>query len=185
MRPHDLICLRRWKQFLWIIWSKKCSLRSKCINQLKSVLVNGAWSNFLGSHGKWLSNQLKCVTGECCHHNCWVVLDGRQQEILRMNSCSQHCWTELGMKQKTFTFYCCIVCSCFGRMQKALVKLEKCCLCNCSCCCGDLSLCLSCCCSCCGEGLRSCDIIQTGVAVIVCLKSSRCYSRWDKNLQII
>jgi hypothetical protein len=87
------------------------------------------------------------------------------------------------MKQKTFTFYCCIVGTCFGGMQKAFVKLEKCCFCNCSYYCGDLSYCCSHCCSRCRKGLRSCEVIQTGVVVIVCLKSSRCCSCWDANLQ--
>jgi hypothetical protein len=85
------------------------------------------------------------------------------------------------MKQKTFTFYCCIVGTCFGGVQKAFVKLY-CCFCNCSCYCGDLSHCCSCCCSHCGKGLKAYDVIQTGVAVIVCLKSSRCCTHWDKCL---
>ncbi len=98
-------------------------------------------------------------------------------------SCSRNCWAKSVMKQKTFTFYCWIFGSCFGGMHKAFVKLEKCLFCNCSCCCRDLSHCCSHCCSCCGEGLRSYDVIQTGVVVIVCLKSSSCCSCCDANLQ--
>ncbi len=162
------------------IWSKKCSLRSQCTNQLERAVVNGGWSNLLGFHGKWLNNQLKWIIGMCHHHNCWVILDERQQGILCVKSCIHSCWAELGIKQKTFTFYCCIVGTCSGGMQKAFIKLEKCQFPNCSCYCGDLSHCCSCSCSCCREGLRSCDVI---LVIIVCLKSSRCCSCWDANLQ--
>ncbi len=41
------------------IWSKMCSLRSQCNNQLEKVIVNGDWSNLLGSCSKGLNNQLK------------------------------------------------------------------------------------------------------------------------------
>ncbi len=158
----QFVCIR--ESIFKNIWSKKCSLRSQCINQLERVVVNGGWSNLLSSHGKWLNNQLKWVTGMCFHHHCWIILDGRQQEILHVNLCSCNCWAESGMKQKTFTFYCFIVGTCFGGMQKSFVKLEQCRFCNCSCYYGDLSHCCSCCCSC-REGLRSCDVIQTGVVV--------------------
>ncbi len=74
-------------------------------------LISGCewWlEQLVGLPWKMTNNQLKWVTGMCHHHNCWVVLYGRQQEILRMNSCSRS-WVESGMKQKTFTFCCCIV----------------------------------------------------------------------------
>jgi hypothetical protein len=41
------------------IWSKTCSFRSQCNNQLEQVVVNGDWSNLLGSCKKRLNNQLK------------------------------------------------------------------------------------------------------------------------------
>ncbi len=40
-------------------WSKMCSLRSQCNNQLEQVVVNGGWSNLLGFCRKGLNNQLK------------------------------------------------------------------------------------------------------------------------------
>ncbi len=56
-------------------------LRSQCNNQLEQVIVNGGWSNLLGSCRKGLNNQLNWVNGVRCQHNCWVVSDGKQQEI--------------------------------------------------------------------------------------------------------
>ncbi len=41
------------------IWSKTCSLRSQCNNQREQVVVNGGWSNLLGSCRQGLNNQLK------------------------------------------------------------------------------------------------------------------------------
>jgi hypothetical protein len=41
------------------IWSKMCSVRSQCNNQLEQVVVNGGWSNLLGSCREGLNNQLK------------------------------------------------------------------------------------------------------------------------------
>ncbi len=86
----------------------------------------------------------------------------------------------MGMKQETFQ--CCIVGRHIGGMQNAHVKLVLYRFHSCSCYCRDLSHCCSRHCSRCREGLRSCDVVQTGVAIIVFLKSSRCYSHWDECL---
>ncbi len=100
------------------IWSKYCSHRSQCINQLERVIANGDWSNSFDSCRKWLNNQLKWITGNCCDHNCWVILDGKQQKMLRVNFCSQDCGAELSMKQKTFTTYVALLAPVLTRCKK-------------------------------------------------------------------
>ncbi len=139
----------------------------------------GIFNNQLGGLICWIiwtkkQQEILCVQS---FHNCWIVMDVKQLETWCVNSCSCNCWAKKSMKQRTFTFICCIVGTCFGGMQKAFDI--DCCFRNCSCYCGDLSHCRSHCCSRCRKSLRCCDVIQIWVVIIVCLYSSRCCSCWS------
>ncbi len=91
------------------IWGKTCSLRSQCNNQLEQFVVNGGWSNLLGSWKKWLKNQLKWVNSVGHQHNCWVILDRKKQEVLCI-CCCHNCWViSDGRQQKTWNCNCWIV----------------------------------------------------------------------------